>query len=133
MNPRIKVIPLAKTQVTEANAAKQPYGDERYVLHHILQPDLRGQLACQFAERWALVAAETDGEDSAGRQKLRRLEPHELAVHACQCVSALFHEFESRDWLLKVPAYQEVIALFADPGDQGEVEAAKQSQSQKHA
>jgi hypothetical protein len=118
MNPRIVIVPLDNTEVTEAHGVKQRYGDERYMIHNTTQPDLRATLALQFAERWAMVAAEADGEDSAGRQKMRRLEPGELAQHACDCVTALFLQFEDRKWLLKVPSFDEVMASLNEQEEQ---------------
>jgi len=109
MNPRVKTIPLAKTEFTQAVGVKARYGDERYVLHHLKQLDSRASLACQFAERWAMVAAMEDGEDSAGRQKVRRMTPGELADHACECVSALMEQFQVRGWLLEVPNFEQVV------------------------
>ena len=118
MNPRVKTIPLAKTEFTEALGVKARYADERYMLHNLQQPDLRAQLACQFAERWAMVAAVEDGEDSAGRQKLRRMTPGELADHACECVSALMEQFQVRGWLLHVPSLDSIVSALADLEDQ---------------
>jgi len=118
MNPRVVTIPLDNTEVTEAHGVKQRYGDERYVIHNTVQPDQRALLACQFAERWAVVAGLPDGEDSAGRQKLRAMTPGELAQHACDCVTALFMQFDDRKWLLHVPSYDEVIASLNEPEEQ---------------
>jgi hypothetical protein len=134
MNPRVVTIPLDNTEVTEAHGVKQRFGDERYVIHNTVQPDLRGLLASQFAERWAMVAGVPDGEDSAGRQKLRPMTPGELAQHACDCVTALFLQFSDRKWLLHVPSYDEVIASLAEQEEQPSppvVNSPGQSQQQR--
>lgn len=34
---------------------------------------LEARIALSFMEKWALVAAEPDGEDSSGRAKMRRM------------------------------------------------------------
>jgi hypothetical protein len=130
MTPRIKTVTLDSTETTEALGYKQKFGDERYLTHHMLGPDLRGEWAVKFVERWAMVAAVPDGEDSAGRQKLRQMKPAELAAHACECVEALFNQFEERHWLLTVPPFEDVVKLLADPEDLADVERMAQSLSQ---
>jgi len=77
-------------------------------LHRKLELDSRGKLAAAFIERWAMVAAEQDGEDTAGRQKLRRLTPEELASHACDTVDAMYRECRIRGWILSIPSLTEI-------------------------
>ncbi len=60
-------------------------------------------LATEIATRFALIAAEPDGEDSAGRQKLRMPNAKELAGRSCEIASELWAEFESRGWLFDLP------------------------------
>jgi hypothetical protein len=62
-----------------------------------------GALAMQLTERWGMVTAVPDGEDSAGRQKHKLLTPRELALRACDCAAELFKEIESRGWVFDVP------------------------------
>lgn len=50
--------------------------DER--IHHLEMLDQQGRFALDCIERWSLVAAIPDGEDSAGRQRLRLATPEEL-------------------------------------------------------
>lgn len=64
---------------------------------------LVAQMAVDMVTRWGLVAALPEGEDSAGRQKIRSQEPTELAKAACDTAAALWKEFESRDWLVAIP------------------------------
>ena len=80
-------------------------------LHGMTSPTLcatRGmytvaRLATDMAARFALVAALPDGEDSAGRQKLRMATPDELASRACGIAHSLWVEFENRGWLFDIP------------------------------
>lgn len=62
-----------------------------------------GRLALQLIEQWGLVAGEIDGEDSAGRSRIRRLTPAELVKDACATADAAWNELESRGWLLEIP------------------------------
>jgi hypothetical protein len=77
--------------------------------HPKTSPDIRAALATQMAERWGLVAGEADGEDSAGRQKLRLLTPAELAKRSCEAAEALYKEFEARNWLVSTGSYEAVL------------------------
>ena len=64
-------------------------------------------LAASLAERMALCAADLDGEDSAGRQKVKLMTPAEIAVRACDIAAALWQQFEQRDWIMDLPEPQE--------------------------
>lgn len=76
--------------------------------------DPQGKFAMDCIERWALVAAEPDGEDSAGRAKLRRMTPEEVVQHACECASKAFAAFEERGWLIAVPAMADLVDAVKD-------------------
>jgi len=60
-------------------------------------------LARAFIERWAMVVAVPDGEDSAGRQKLRMLTTDELVAKACDVAETFSREIERRGWLVELP------------------------------
>jgi hypothetical protein len=76
------------------------------VAHAAFQPDPRAGFAMQIIERFALIAATPDGEDSAGRQAMRLREPAEIASFASRVADAAFKEFQERGWLLAMPAYE---------------------------
>ena len=71
------------------------------------------RLAEQLAERWGMVAAEDDGEDSAGRQKVRLATPIEVIERACAVASLLHAEFTARGWYVEIPTREELIAVTA--------------------
>ena len=77
--------------------------------HATIVPDNKARFAMSCIERWGMVAAEPDGEDSQGRAKLRRLTAGEVAKHACDCADLAFSEFHARGWLVEVPTYSETI------------------------
>jgi len=64
---------------------------------------LAASIAVDLAKHLGIVSAQVDGEDSVGRQKLRLLEPDEVADRACAIAQALVHGFNQREWLLHVP------------------------------
>lgn len=57
----------------------------------------------ELISRWGLVAGAPDGEDSAGRQKLRLLSPEELVARAVETVKLTFDTIAKNDWLTEIP------------------------------
>jgi len=66
----------------------------------------RAKLASELVGRWGMVAAIPDGEDKAGRQKLRMMTEEEMAQRACVTAQCLFQAFEDNQWLYDVPDTQ---------------------------
>jgi len=58
------------------------YGESSVTLHETEIAEQEAKLAFSLLERWGMVAASPDGEDSAGRQKLRLSTPEELVGRA---------------------------------------------------
>ena len=50
-----------------------------------------------------MCAAAPEGEDKAGRQKLRVVAPDEVVERACELADQTFKQFEQRGWLVKLP------------------------------
>jgi hypothetical protein len=71
-------------------------------------PGAIAEMAMQMACRWGLVAATPDGEDSAGRQKLKKQLPADLAKEACDTAAALWAQFEERGWIVDLPAPRKI-------------------------
>ena len=82
---------------------KRTYEGKRLVLHHLREPCTEARIAEALIERWGIVAARSDGEDSAGRQKLALLTPQELVERACETAALACAEFDRRGWFLHVP------------------------------
>ncbi len=79
-------------------------GGSQVQIYDTTVPNQQARLAIQFVERWGAVAAEPDGEDSVGRQKLKLQSPPDTARRACDAAVSLYEEFKQRDWLVEVPA-----------------------------
>src|SRR6185369_14411497 len=79
------------------------YGVTEMVVFRKTERNSRATLAMALIERWALVAAKEDGEDSAGRQNPALTSPVELVELACQIADLTITEFEHRGWLLDLP------------------------------
>lgn len=91
----------------EFRAVRQ-YDEAKMVVHESHYPNFEARLAVSLLEKWGMVAAESDGEDSAGRQKLRLATPRELAVRACEVAREVTSEMHKRDWLLPTPTWDEL-------------------------
>lgn len=83
---------------------RDEYEGETVVVYPLRMPNTEARMATAFIERWGMVAARPDGEDSAGRQKLSLLTPEELVGRACATAKLACQEFEKRGWMLHVPA-----------------------------
>lgn len=73
------------------------------------------KVAFEMAQRWGMVAAIPDGEDTAGRQKLRLMTPLELAQRAVQSTLALEIELMARG-MLRVEPIDEADAISNESG-----------------
>ncbi len=67
---------------------------------------LAAGISVEMVQKWGLVAAMDDGEDSTGRHKVRMMTIEELVQRACDSAQKLIEEFEKRDWLLELPEPQ---------------------------
>lgn len=81
------------------------YGVEGYETE---MPNFEAKIAIDLMVRWGEVAAVEDGEDTAGRQKLRLLSPEEVAVRACKTAACAVAEFRARGWMVEVPDLAEL-------------------------
>jgi hypothetical protein len=108
MNDKNDIKVVAQTDRFQVIAKRGRYGDEGVVYHSMETLSDKARMASTFIERWGMVAGRPDGEDSAGRQRLSLLTPSELVQRACQTVDALYAEFQSRGWTVKVPGYDEM-------------------------
>jgi hypothetical protein len=78
-------------------------GSTDVIVFNKIVSDPRAKLAEEFVVKWGLVAAAPDGEDSAGRMKLRLLTVQELVNRACDTAAAITDEFDKRGWLVPLP------------------------------
>lgn len=89
----------------------QPPPDPEVAVTQLEALDMEARIAACLIERWGLVAAQRDGEDSAGRARLRKLTPQELVAEACETAQLACDEFRRRGWVLQLPTHEEAVAL----------------------
>jgi hypothetical protein len=94
-----------KYQILSARVRMQPneYGGERSLVveaDHVMSGEAK--FACDLVERWGMVAGQPDGEDSAGRAKIRLATAEELVDRAVDVTAKLFQRFKDDGWLIEV-------------------------------
>lgn len=80
------------------------YDWEEITFHRKTLLDSKAEFATEMLVKWGVVAAMPDGEDSAGRAKLKIMPIDELVQRACETAEKAFTEFGKRGWILDVPA-----------------------------
>lgn len=87
------------------------YAVEKIALYEHEAANYEARLSAALVERWGIVAAEQDGEDSTGRAKLRRMTPVEVVTAACDTAGLLVAEFRKRGWMIQLPTLEEARAM----------------------
>lgn len=101
MNPEVKM----RTRYLE--------GDTSSVIYRRETPNSEAELAFALVERWGLVAAEVDGEDAAGRAKMRPCSPQEVVSRAFETAALTLAEARTRGWMVTIPGVAELDAFEA--------------------
>lgn len=99
----VKDLVLLPKEMKKSRYQEGIQGHEQQMVHTTKMMQGPGRLACALIEKWGMVTAETDGEDSAGRSKQRRSTPAELVQFACDVADLTFKELDARGWFLEVP------------------------------
>ena len=66
-------------------------------------PNEKAQFAMELMRHLAIAAATPDGEDSAGRARLRLMTPEEVAQRGAQIADYAFEIFTERGWMVDAP------------------------------
>lgn len=92
--------------VSESDNFRKP----RPMVHELETMTRKARLATVLLEKWGPVAGADDGEDSAGRAKIRRLSAEEIVEHACEIADRAIDSFRARGWMKPVPSLSELEA-----------------------
>lgn len=113
---------MTKTKELELRflRTKDDYHLPRVTTHYLSTPNRRADFAMRMMEKFGLLLGEDAGEDSAGRQKGRRLTPKECAVLACETSDHLFNEMESRDWFTEIPSMEKMEQIIQEQENKNE-------------
>lgn len=82
--------------------------DKRSAVSH------KGMIAVTLVEKWGMIAAVEDGEDSAGRTKLRLSTPVEVVNRAMETADILVEQMKQVGWIVKTPTSTEMRAKFLE-------------------
>ena len=82
-----------------------------WTIHNLeaLKPEANAALA--FIEKWGMVAGIPDGEDSAGRARIRLATPEEVVDRAIAVAAGAFRAFEAHGWIQPIPSPEEAASL----------------------
>lgn len=86
--------------------------DVKVMAHRTEAPTSEGELAMRLVERWGMIMATPDGEDSSGRQKIRAQTPDELVDRALAVSKTLFERMRSSGNVIAIPSLQEIEKSF---------------------
>ncbi len=73
---------------------------------------MKGEWVIRFVERWGMVAAKEDGEDSNGRAQLKLLTPQEVVDRAFETIDLLFQGLDKRELMMYGQSYAELVKEF---------------------
>lgn len=88
---------------------------------------LESILAVGFIEKWGMVAGEPDGEDSAGRAKLRLSTPEEVVARAFKMAELTVQTARDKGLVLITPSFVDMDEAAAQR--KTEVEAKKKAKN----
>ena len=89
---------------------KGRYLSPNHAIHETELLEQEAKIVLEIVERWGSVAAMPDGEDSAGRQKLRLATPEELTDRAFQCACLVMDGARKRGLVHAIPGIDELLA-----------------------
>lgn len=93
---------LGETDYVDARSFMGYTNKTNVMIHDKRVPDMRAKFAMVLMERWGMVTAAPDGDDTVGRQKFRRLDPYEVAQYACEVSRHAFDRFEQLGWIADI-------------------------------
>lgn len=82
---------------------------KKCILHDTELANNQARLATILIEKWGMVLAESDGEDSSGRAKLRTAAPAEVVERACKTAELAIEAFRARGWIIDGPDISELL------------------------
>src|SRR5271157_5353964 len=80
----------------------------KMLFHNRRAPTDVASFAMELLRVHAGITARDNGQDDAGRAKIRRDSPAEAVAYACETAALAFDEFKQRGWLIPVPSWEEL-------------------------
>lgn len=76
---------------------------ERFEVHHKGMANYTAKLAEQIVNHCALITGQENGEDTAGRAKLKLMSAADVAQRACDIAENMVAIFDKRGWVIEFP------------------------------
>lgn len=108
-----------KVKIINENLAivKAPYDRAGLMYHETVHIKTAGRFMMDFIGRWGMVAAVPDGEDQAGRQKLRLATESELVARAVNVTRLALTTMKAEGWAVDVPSLKELVDFETEEKD----------------
>lgn len=87
----------------------EKYHDNELRVWETEHPEIEARMAMGLAERWGMVAAMADGEDSSGRAKLRLATPEEVVSRAVATAELLMKEMREKGWIFTSHSLDDIL------------------------
>lgn len=84
------------------------YKGKDVIIFHLEHPTLQGHFVMTLIEKWGMVSAKEDGEDSVGRAKLRTLTPQEVVTRAMDVAEIAFKSMRQAGLIIDLPDLNEI-------------------------
>ena len=110
-------VTVSRQGLCEVYADGNGYERPGYGVSYLEIPGHEAEFALRCVERWAMVAGMPDGEDSAGRAKLRVMTVDELAERACDVAEVTFSMLRARGMMVTLPSQGELEGFLRDAED----------------
>lgn len=100
---------------TEIKVYKTKYSKRpEIIVHNTEHLSPEGAFMMALVERWGMIMAEDDGEDSAGRQKARIMTVEELVTRAADIAELAFKTVRDKGLTVSAPTVAEIDATEPD-------------------
>lgn len=77
--------------------------------HERVQFTRHAALAIDLVRTMCAIPQVPDGKDEAGDAVMRAYTVEEVVIRSCDIAAAMLTEFEKREWLVELPAFDELL------------------------
>ena len=109
--------PTTKAEAVYYREYGRPFGLK---IHEREWPSQKARFAMAMIERWGMVSGMMDGEDSAGRAKVRLASVDEVVERAVEASEKAFEAFRSKGWIEDLASVDEIGDILKEQEDKRE-------------
>ena len=82
---------------------KEFNSDKKVTIFDTITLSLEGRFTANLLEKWGMVAAKMNGEDSSGRARMALLTPEEVVNRAFEVTALFFKQAKGLGFLINLP------------------------------